>query len=170
MHGKSFVKSITIMMIMMVLASSVYAQHRPRRMKRPAVVQPAPSIGFRIGNDFKHDQYFAGAHFWLPLSNFWYFIPSFDYYFSDNETKRWQFNGDFVFKPRFAGAFYLGGGFMVQYLTLDNKTDVGGNALLGLEFGGRRKPRVYPYIQARWTFLKDQNYFSLLGGVNFALR
>lgn len=52
----------------------------------------------------------------------------------------------------------------------DKETDFGGNVLVGLEFGGFRKPAMYPYIQARWTFLEGKEYFSLLGGINFILR
>lgn len=161
---------LTVMVLIIIFASSLLAQQRPQRFRKRPMMRPTSSIGLRVGNDFKHDHYLAGAHFWLPVGFFCEFMPSADYYFTDSDTKRWQFNGDLVFKPRPAGALYFGGGLAVQYLTLDEQTDIGGNALLGLEFGGRRKPVMYPYIQARWTFFEDQEYFSLLGGVNFILR
>ncbi|MDZ7331494.1 MAG: hypothetical protein ONB31_05915 [candidate division KSB1 bacterium] len=172
MNRKSVLMLAMALSILMLIVSSLSAQHRgrPRWGKRPAMVHSAPAIGFRIGRDFANDQYLAGAHFWLPLGMFWEFIPSADYYFTGNETNRWQFDGDLVFKPRPVGPFYFGGGLAVQYLSLNNQTDLGGNVVVGLEFGGRRKPPVYPYVQARWTFLKDQDYFSLLGGINFSLR
>ncbi|MCU0646162.1 MAG: hypothetical protein MUC94_18130 [bacterium] len=171
MKTKSITRILSIVTVIILLAGSLYAQHRPRRMRQPAMMKPAASVGLRIGNDFKHDQYLVGAHFWLPVGLFWNFIPSADYYFTDNDFKRWQFNGDVVFKPRPRGSLYFGGGVAVEYLTLDDRTDVGGNVLVGLEFRGRRKTPITPYIQARWTFLdENREYFSLLGGINFILR
>lgn len=171
MKTKSIIRMLSIVTVIILLAGSLSAQQRPRRMRRSAMMKPASSIGLRIGNDFKNDQYFVGAHFWLPVGVFWRFMPSADYYFTDNDFKRWQLNGDVVFKPRPMGSLYFGGGVAVEYLTLDDKTDVGGNILVGLEFSGRRKTPITPYIQARWTFLDEhREYFSLLGGINFILR
>lgn len=171
MNTKSLIRILSIATIIVLLAGSLFAQHRPRRMRRPGTIKPASSIGLRIGNDFKNDQYLVGAHFWLPVGMFWNFIPSADYYFTDSDFRRWQFNGDVVFKPRPGGSLYFGGGVAVEYLTVVDKTDVGGNVLVGLEFSGRRRTPITPYIQARWTFLdENREYFSLLGGINFILR
>lgn len=170
MKSKSIFRIVMMMAILVIFTSALSAQHRPRRFRKQPRYQPSSSIGLRFGNDFKQDQYLAGAHFWLPVGIFWQFMPSADYYFTDDDTRRWQFNGDFVFKPRPAGVLYFGGGLAVQYLTFNQQTDVGGNVLVGLEFGGLRKPAMYPYLQARWTFLEDQEYFSLLGGINLMLR
>lgn len=170
MKNESIFRVMTMMAIVVICTSTLSAQQRPRRFRKRPMIRPTSSIGLRIGNDFKHDQYLAGAHFWLPVGIFWKFMPSADYYFTESDVKRWQFNGDLVFKPRPAGALHFGGGLAVQYLTVNEQTDIGGNVLVGLEFGGRRKPVIYPYIQARWTFLEDQEYFSLLGGINLILR
>lgn len=171
MKRKSIIRILSVITIVILLASALSAQHRPRRMGRPVRMQPAASIGLRVGNDFKNDQYLVGAHFWLPVGVFWNFIPSADYYFTDNDFKRWQFNGDVVFKPRPRGSFYFGGGVAVEYLTSNDRTDVGGNVLVGFEFSGRRRTPITPYIQARWTFLDDHHeHFSLQGGINFILR
>jgi len=171
MQTKSMLKLMTLLAIIVMLASSLSAQPRHRRfIKRRHVVQPSSAIGLRVGNDFKHDQYLAGAHFWLPMGIFWNFVPAADYYFTESDSKRWQFNGDMVFKPRPRGPLYFGGGVAVQYLTAGEQTDVGGNVLVGLDFGGIRKAPMAPYIQARWTLFKDTKYFSLLGGINFILR
>ncbi len=161
---------LSFFVIVLIFVSSVSAQPRPRRFRKLSRMQPTSSIGLRVGNDFKHDQYFVGVHFWLPIGIFWEFVPSADYYFTGHDAKRWQFNGDLIFKPRPVGPLYFGGGLAVQYLTGDKETDLGGNVLVGLEFGGFRKPVMYPYIQARWTFLEGKEYFSLLGGINFMLR
>lgn len=170
MKGKSLLIFLTAISVLVLIVSTLSAQHRARRVRRPIPIQPAPALGVRIGNDFKNDHYLLGGHFWLPLGIHWDLIPSVDYYFTGNQMNRWQFNGDFVFNPRPVGPFYFGGGLAVQYLSLSNQTDLGGNVVVGLEFGGRRRTTVYPFFQARWTFLKDQDYFSLLGGINFRLR
>jgi len=171
MNPRSLVKLITLLALIVWFASPVSAQPRFRRFKRQQkMIRPTSSIGLRLGNDFKHDQYLTGAHFQLPVGFFWQFMPGADYYFTGSDSKRWQFNGDLVFKPHPAGPLYFGGGVAVHYLTKDDQTNVGGNLLVGLEFGGMRKPVMYPFIQARWTFLDKREYFSLLGGINFILR
>ena len=147
---------------------------RPKRHKQHAV-KPVTSIGVRFGNDFEHDQLFLGGHLWMPVGVFWKLAPSFEYYFVDKEDKynRWQFNADFMFKPRPRYPFYLGGGVAVNYAIPekgDSETKVGGNAVVGFDFGRIRLPSMYPYIQARWTFMEDDNYFSLLGGINMILK
>ena len=116
MSSKSIFRRVAIMAIVIIFASSVSAQQRHQRFRKQPIIRPTSSIGLRIGNDFNHDQYLAGAHLWLPVGIFWKFVSSADYYFTDNDPKRWQFNGDFVFKPRPAGALYFGGGLAVQYL------------------------------------------------------
>jgi len=152
-----------------VLINSVFAQPRARRFRAPKPIQPVSAIGIRLGNDFENDQYLAGAHFWLPMGIFWKFLPGFEYYITDRDFKRWQFNADFIFKPRPRSAFYFGGGVAAQYLTSIQKQEFGGNVLLGLDFGGPRRP-VYPYVQARWTFFEKEDYFSFLGGINLILK
>lgn len=147
---------------------------RPKRFRDNAT-KPVTSIGVRFGNDFKHEQLLLGGHLWLPVGIFWKFAPSFEYYFVDeNENySRWQFNADFMFKPRPRYPLYFGGGVAVNYIMPEpgeSESKVGGNALVGLDFGRFRLPSMYPYLQARWTFLEDDTYFSLLGGINLILR
>ena len=110
-----------------------------------------------MGNDFKHEQYLLGWQLWLSAGRFWRLVPSFDYYFTDEDENfdRWQFNGDLVFKPHPRAPLYFGGGVAVDYKVSDTgetRTDTGGNAVVGLEFGGTGRPAMYPYFQARWTF------------------
>lgn len=168
MRKKSIIIFVTLLLSLLTI-QSVTAQPRARRFRAPKRIQPVSAIGIRLGNDFENDQYLAGAHFWLPMGVFWNFIPGFDYYITDQDNKRWQFNGDFIFKPRPRGALYFGGGVAARYLTSTQKEEFGGNVLLGLDFGKARMP-VYPYFQARWTFFENDDYFSLLGGVNFILK
>lgn len=165
-----------VIIIMLIFASVADAQlhRRPLKKEKRPMVQ-ATSIGIRFGNDFKHDQLLLGGHLWLPIGIFWKLAPGFEYYFVDKEDKydRWQFNADFMFKPRPRYPFYLGGGLAINYTIpedMDKETKVGGNAVVGLDFGRIRMPSMYPYIQARWTFIEKENYFSLLGGINFILR
>lgn len=170
-------KIINILLVVVFLSSSVVnaqLKRRPRRRHRPRAAA-VTSIGVRVGKDFKHDQLFIGGHLWMPLGIFWKMAPSFEYYFVDEneDYNRWQFNADFMFKPRPRYPFYLGGGVAVNYTIPtegDSKTKVGGNAIVGLDFGRIRLPSMYPYIQARWTFLKNETYFSLLGGINLILK
>jgi len=152
-----------------ILINAASAQPRGRRIPQPKRFQPATAIGVRIGNDFENDHYFIGAHFWLPVGIFWTFVPGFEYFFIDENFKQWQFNGDFLFKPRPRSPMFFGAGVAAQYLTSDQKEQYGGNVLLGLNFGGHAKP-ISPYIIARWTFYDRQDYFSLLAGVNLMLR
>lgn len=171
MKGRSIFRFVVITTMLMIFVGSVAAQHRPRRFQQRPQMRQSSSIGVRFGNDFKNDQYFIGGHFWVPVGIFWRFIPSADYYFNHADYKRWQFNGDLIFKPRPAGPLHFGGGVAVQYLTVDKKSDVGGNVIIGLDFSRLRMPIMSPYIQARWTFLdKNNQFFSLLGGINFILK
>lgn len=152
-------------------------RRKPRRPKPMVAKQfnPAPAIGLRIGNDFENEQYLLGGQFWMPVGHFWSFAPNFEYYFVDEKASytRWQFNGDLIFKPAPRKPLHFGGGLAVNYLTPsqgDSETEFGGNVLAGLDFSGLRRASMHPYIQARWTFLEDDNYFSLIGGINFVLR
>ena len=173
-------KKLTIIVfafMAILLANSItnaQFRRRPQRHKLRSVT-PVTSIGVRFGNDFKHDQLFLGGHLWLPVGFFWKLAPSFEYYFVDEEEKynRWQFNADFMFKPRPRYPLYFGGGVAVNYSIpeeADSETKVGGNAVIGLDFGRIRLPSMYPYIQARWTFMEEETYFSLLGGINLVLK
>jgi hypothetical protein len=163
---------LLLILLTLFLASSVNAQLR-RRPGRPFTrPNPVSFIGLRIGNDFKHDQFLVGGQFWLPAGNFWRLAPGFDYYLADDQI-RWQFNGDILFKPRPLGPLYFGGGVAVDYAKFNEQdfvTTVGGNVLLGLEFGSRRKSSVVPFIQTRWTIYDAETFFSLIGGLNLALR
>lgn len=166
-------KFLVMILISLFLVNAVNAQMR-RRPRRPVYrrANPVSFVGLRFGNDFKHDQLLIGGQFWLPVGKFWRLAPGFDYYLEENLT-RWQFNGDIIFKPRPMGPVYFGGGVAVDYAKFkeqDFETTVGGNALLGLEFSGRRKRSIVPYLQARWTIYEDQTFFSLIGGLNLALR
>ena len=171
---KKALLAITMTMISLFLVSSLLAQPRSKRFRRylPKQKQTA-AIGIRFGNDFTNEQHLAGHNFWLPLGVFWKFVPAADYYFTKNDSIRWQFNGDFLFKPRPNGMFYFGGGVAAQYLNaedINEPLDFGGNLFVGLDFGRNKGPVMYPYVQARWTFINKERYFSLLGGINLILK
>ncbi len=178
---KRTVFRITIFALFAILAVHTIAdaqiRRKPRRPKQMMnkQINPAPAIGLRIGNDFENELYLLGGQFWMPVGRFWTVAPNFEYYFvdeNDNYT-RWQFNADLIFKPAPRSPFHIGGGLAANYLTPsegDSDTKLGGNVLVGLDFSGLRKASMYPYIHARWTFLEDDNYFSLVGGINVVLR
>ncbi|MBN2092391.1 hypothetical protein JW964_22410 [candidate division KSB1 bacterium] len=168
-----FSRYLSIGLLIIILATSVNAQfgrrRRPEPNRRPS---PVSFLGLKAGKDFKNDQFEVGAQLLLPVSRFWYLAPNFDYYFAE-KMDRWQFNGDVIFKPRPLSAFYLGGGVAVDYARPEGgefATEVGGNALVGLSFGGRRLRAMQPFIQARWTFYDKHSFFTLQGGLNLALR
>ncbi len=171
---KKLLSVITMTMLLLFFVNLLTAQPRSRRLRRyrPKTKQTA-SIGIRLGNDFKNEQFIAGGHLWLPLGVFWKFVPSADYYFTKNDSTRWQFNGDFLFKPVPNGIFHFGGGIAAQYLNaeyIDEPLDFGGNLIVGLDFSRIRGPAMYPYLQARMTFINKERYFSVLGGVNLILK
>jgi len=173
-----FILSITLIMVFSNIADAQIRRRRPQHNKKrfeQKQLKSIPSIGVRFGNDFENDQLLLGGHVWIPLGFYWKFAPGFEYYFVDEEDEydRWQFNADFIFKPRPNGAFYLGGGVAVDHVRPelgDNETVVGGNVIAGLDFFRFRGPGIYPYVQVRYSLFDDSRYFSALGGLNFALK
>ncbi len=172
MLSTRFIRGCSILLLTFILVSSTQAQWGRRRRPGAGVTGPAQTsyLGLRVGNDFKNDDLLLGAHFWLPVGRLWKFAPGFDYYLVDDAT-RWQFNGDLIFKPHPLRPFYFGGGLAMDYAKAERgafETQWGGNALVGLEFSRLRV--IKPFIQARWTFYEPGNFFSLVGGLNLALR
>jgi len=171
---QKLIVTLVLLLFSVVIVDSIMAQLRPRRFHRPRPqIEQHSAIGLRIGKNFETEQYFAGGHFWLPLGIFWKFVPAAEYYFTEDDLTRWQFNGDFLFKPIPNGLLHFGGGVAVQYLDselINEKIDFGGNLIVGLDFGRRRGPAMYPYLQARWTFIENESYFSVLGGMNLILK
>ena len=165
---------LTLIVITILLANTIFAQPRSRRFRRPRQkVKQTSAVGIQVGNDFENDQLLIGGQFWLPLGIFWKFVPSAEYFFTDNDSTRWQFNGDFLFKPKPNGMLHFGGGIAMQYLNSDvinEQMDFGWNLIVGLDFGRLRGPVIYPFVQARWTFIEKEEYFSVLGGINLILR
>ncbi len=171
---------ITLFFFTTIFASICYSQ--PKRWRRPhpkvrqAKIHQQPAmVGLRIGNDFRNEQILLGGQFWLPVGIFWKFAPGFEYYFTDKSENfsRWQYNADFLFKPRPRGFFYIGGGLAVQHILPDNQDadmNYGGNAIIGIDFSRRRMSTITPYIQSRWTFFPDEDYFTLIGGINLILK
>lgn len=169
--GKALILSLLALMIF-ADADAQWRRRPGRHQSEQRPVATAPALGIRVGNDFNQDNLLLGGQLWLPAGRFWQLAPGFDYFFI-KDGARWQFNGDLVFKPRPRGFFYLGGGLAVDYKlpeTGASQSMFGGNALLGLDLGKGRRTPIWPFIQARWTFFEDLSYFSLIGGINLALR
>jgi len=171
---KQFLYLMAVTIISLFFVNLLMAQPRSKRLRKyRAKTKQTAAIGVRFGNDFKNEQLLAGAHFWAPIGVFWKFVPSADYYLTKNDSTRWQFNGDFLFKPIPHGILHFGGGIAAQYLNAENieePLDFGGNLIVGLDFGKIRGPAMYPYLQARMTFINKERYFSVLGGVNLILK
>ena len=171
---KTLFISSAIIVLTILLVNSLFAQPRKRRYVRykPRNEQSS-AVGIRIGNDFNSDQYLLGVQFALPLGIFWKFYPSAEYYFTNNDSTLWQFNGDFHFKPKPKGIFYFGGGVAMKYINseaINEQMDFGGNLVAGIDFARIRGPVIYPYVEARGTFIEEESYFSVLGGINLILR
>lgn len=172
---KRYLTQVIVGFIVLVfIAQTADAQQwRRRPVKRHKKVTIASSIGIHGGNNFETDNFLAGGQLWMPMGIFWKFAPSADYYFTQNDSTHWQFNGDFLFKPRPNGLFYFGAGVASRYLNhkdMDSQWNFGGNLLVGIDFSRLRVPSMYPYLQARWTIMDKQTEFSLLGGINLILR
>jgi len=169
---------ILFLVCFIMIADTAFSQRRFPQRRRPVKrvrqqhINNQQMLGLLAGKNIKKNNMFAGAFLWLPTGVFWNFAPGFEYYFNDSDTKvqNWQFNGDLIFKPRPKGILYFGGGLAVDYVVPEkgeNTTGFGGNALAGLQFGGRSPLKFF--IQTRWTFLQDTR-FSVMGGVNLLLR
>lgn len=175
MKSQKVIWIASALLVVILLATTADAQFRRRKSRSrhsPRKYKPTPTLNIQVGNDFKHDQFLAGASLGLPIGIFWKLSPGFQYYFAEG-MKRWQFDGDLVFKPRPQGVFYFGGGVAVDYVIPeadDKASKVGGNAFVGFDFGGRRMRSMAPFIKARWTIYEDETFFSLLGGLSLALR
>ena len=164
---------IIVVTLLIVTAANAQWGHRRRPHRgMKSRMEPTSYVGIRVGQDFQHEQLLAGGQFWLPVSRFWRLVPNFDYYFGKSMT-RWQFNGDIVFQPKPFSPLYIGGGIAVDYSKPTEgefQSSIGGNALLGLNFGSRRLRSFVPYLQARWSIYENDSFFSLIGGINFALK
>jgi hypothetical protein len=158
-------RTLVVLLAVVLLASPVDAQRRPRRA-RAAAAAPAPSFGGHLGYNFDMNDVLLGAHMLWPISPRADLYPSFDYYFVDPGSV-WSLNADLRIRPpsRY-GVFYLGGG--VNYSRFSNGTvsssETGLNLIGGLE--GRRT-RTRPYVEARFI-LGDQSSFQIVGG--FSMR
>ena len=170
----TFVIGLLISVFLVQTADAQLRRRKPiRRHSVKKRIETPAAIGIQGGNDFKNDDLFAGAHLWLPMGIFWRFVPSGDYFFVNDDTTKLQLNGDFIFKPSLAAGLYLGAGIASQYVKTEmneSQWDFGWNLLVGFDFSGLRLRPMYPYIQARWTIIDKQSDFSVLAGLNFALR
>ena len=127
-----------------------------------------PHLGIRAGYDFQSKNPVVSTQVTVPVTRVFEFYPSMDVYLPDHGTMM-GFNGDLkVNLPTTSGPqLYLGGGLGIQTRNVNQRsnTDLGGNALLGLE---SRSGWVHPFVEAR-AFVSDRNRFSALAGLNFTL-
>jgi hypothetical protein len=125
-------------------------------------------MGARVGYDFESKNPVISVQATVPITSLVSFYPSADVYLPDHGTMN-GFNGDLKLNlPTNTGPhFYLGGGVGVQtrHVNESSSTDVGANALLGLE---SRLGWVHPFIEGR-AFISEQNRASLLVGLNITL-
>ena len=137
MKSRSIIQLIVALLIGILLLADADApirhrRHCPRARRPLRAPQPTPALNIQFGNDFENEQYLLGASLGLPLGRFWALVPGFQYYFTDDE-RRWQFDGDLLFKPIPRGVVYFGGGVATELVVPDigdeNMTRTGGNVL-----------------------------------------
>ena len=145
----------TLPLVMLATAASAASAQRPH-------------LGTRVGYDFEAKNPVISIQATVPVTAFVSFYPSADIYLPDHGTMN-GFNGDLkVNLPSSTGPqFYLGGGVGVQtrHLNQSSSTDVGANALLGVE---SQVGWVHPFVEGR-AFISEQNRVSVLVGLNFTL-
>lgn len=135
---------------------------------------PTLTAGLRGGYDFDVEAWSAGAQIGVALRPRLVLAPSGDLFFRDGRTD-WQVNGDLVLRPRPHGLIYGGGGVAAVHRASDGAEDeadtrVGANAFVGLSTPGlRRRARVRPFVEARWTFVDGESPFRLAFGLNVPL-
>jgi hypothetical protein len=134
----------------------------------PAASAQRPHLGIRAGYDFQSKNPVVSTQVTVPVTRVFEFYPSMDVYLPDHGTMM-GYNGDVKINlPTTTGPqLYLGGGLGIQTRNVNQRssTDVGGNALLGLE---TRSGWVHPFVEGR-AFVSDRNRFSAMAGLNFTL-
>ena len=130
-------------------------------------------FGIRTGYDFDEGVGSAGAQLRIPLVAELHLSPSADVFFEDAGTE-WQLNADAVARPDALGGLYLGAGaaFVNRDFNRDGDGDVeaGYNLFLGLDGGQAFHTRVKPFVEARWTDVRDHDPFRLAVGINVPVR
>ncbi|WP_298265749.1 hypothetical protein [Gemmatimonas sp.] len=138
---------------------------RGARLPVGALGAPTAALGIRGGHDFVAERWSAGAQLRLPVARRLAFVPSGDVFLGDSATD-WQLNADLTVPLR---GVYVGGG--VGLLRTDDRdtgvreTRAAPNLLVGIE------PRalglaVRPFVEGRWTFVRDGARFRLVAGAN----
>jgi len=154
MQSNAVVRRLLPVVLLAIAASAVPAQR--------------PHMGARIGYDFDSKNPVVSVQATVPFTPVVEFYPSADVYLPDHGSMM-GFNGDLKLNfPTMTGPqIYLGGGLGIQTRNLEgaSSTDVGANALLGLE---SRSGWVHPFIEGR-AFISERNRASLLVGLNFTL-
>ncbi|NIO29528.1 MAG: hypothetical protein GTO29_13355 [Candidatus Latescibacteria bacterium] len=178
MRRKNLELAATIAVLACCLAAVPFdAGARPRRgMQGAPEMVTRMMLGVRGGYDFEIDKWSAGGHMIVPLGprGMLELIPSGDVFFLDDEMD-WQVNLDAAFRGGrlgFRGPIYMGGGIAIFRRDLKGSggedTETGFNLLAGLRLPMRRW-MAKPFLEARWTFVADEQFFRLVFGFNLPL-
>jgi hypothetical protein len=104
----------------------------------------------------------------VPIAGRAEFYPSLDVYLPETGSMT-GFNGDLKYHfPSTVGTnLYVGGGVGVlnRSVSGNSRTDVGANAMLGVE---TRTGWVHPFLEGR-AFVDDQTRWRMIGGLNFTI-
>jgi len=149
-----FVARWTLPVVMLVMAASAAKAQRAH-------------IGARVGYDFDSKNPVVSTQVTIPMTRTVEFYPSVDVYLPDHGSMV-GLNGDLKFNmPTTGPRVYLGAGLGVQTRTVNSSsnTDVGANALFGVE---TRTGWVHPFVEGR-AFMSETNRVSVLAGLNFTI-
>lgn len=133
-------------------------------------------LGVRTGYDFNANIWSAGGQFGIPIGPI-QFIPSGDVFFVEGDLD-WQINLDAALPlelgfGRLLGGIgaglYGGGGLAIIYRDIagasEDGTKVGTNLIIGIRLP-LRSIHIQPFVEARWTFVDEENPFHLIAGIN----
>ena len=156
-------------LFILLLLAPEYSQAQRKRggVRRPIAAGPQVGIALKGAYEFDHEVWAAGGQVQIPLGRTLTLVPGGCFYFYEQETL-WQMDIDARFgRPR--GALYFGGGLSIVPAELyqGNETASGANAFVGMQTPRLRRSSVQPFVQAKWTFVKEQQWFRLEFGLTF---
>ncbi len=156
-----------LFILLFLAPESSQAQRKRGGVRRPTASGPQVGIALKGAYEFDHEVWAAGGQVQIPLARTLTLVPGGCFYFYEQETL-WQIDIDARFgRPR--GALYFGGGLSIVPAALyqGNETATGANAFVGMQTPRMRRSSVQPFVQAKWTFVKEQQWFRLEFGLNF---
>jgi hypothetical protein len=138
-----------------------------RRAGNQPFIHGPIEVGPRVGRDFKNHAWLVGGQVRIPVGSNLELRPSGDIVFPRHDGWGWQANGDAAVRLGQGGGLYVGGGIAFVHPD-DGKTLTGYNLFFGL---GTAPPDagMKPFLEFRWTDVKDTRPFRLMAGLSYRL-